>query len=85
MPNKKSNNKQPGPEIGCPILDKYLLVMKLNAHISESGDIAEYIDDNVHYGRALGYAEGKHAAYIELAGRILEGEFDPELEIKEEK
>ena len=60
-----------------PVVDKYLLVKMLHDHIDESGDIAEYIGNNIHYGRALGYAEGKQAAYAELAERILEGEFDP--------
>jgi hypothetical protein len=67
-------------EIVCPIIDKYTLVMKLRAQIGEAGDIAGYIDETVQYGRALGYAEGKHAAYVELMNRIFEGEFDPAFE-----
>jgi hypothetical protein len=63
-----------------PVVDKYLIVKKLEATACESRDIAEYIDVNIHYGRALGYAEGKLAAYLEIAERILKGEFDPMFE-----
>jgi len=64
----------------CLAVDKAALVMKLGALAEESGDIAGYISDTVQYGRALGYAEGKHAAYRELAHRVLGGEFDPFVE-----
>jgi hypothetical protein len=74
------NNQQQETQTIIPIVDKYTLVRKLRALIEESRDIAEYIDDNVQYGRALGYAEGKHSAYLEIVGRVLDGEFDPEFE-----
>lgn len=61
-----------------PTLDKYQIIKKLTALAEESNDIAEYIGDTVQYGRALGYAEGKLAAYKETAKLILNGEFDAE-------
>ena len=76
--NAKKNTEPEQMEI-VPIVDKYLIVKTLHDHIDESSDIAEYIGNNIHYGRALGYAEGKQAAYVELAKRILEGEFDPDV------
>ena len=62
----------------CPIVDKHLIVGELITMAEESGDIAKYIRDKVQYGRALGYAEGKRAAYAEIAYRIVKGKFDPE-------
>ena len=59
-----------------PEIDTFLFVIKLHGLIEESRDIAEYIDTNVQYGRALGYAEGKHAAYRDIARRLFEGEFE---------
>jgi hypothetical protein len=41
-----------------------------------SGTIAKYIDEKLHYGRALGFAEGQFAAFTEIKNRILKGEFD---------
>ena len=80
MAKEKRQIEKKDPEAICPIVDKYQIVTKLRSMIDESGDIAEYIDENVHYGRALGYAEGRHAAYNEIANRIIEGDFDPYLE-----
>ena len=77
---EKQQEQQNQQEAICPIVDKYALIAKLNAQIEESEDIADYIGDTVQYGRALGYAEGKNAAYSELANRILIGEFDPFVE-----
>jgi len=71
---KKENIEQ--KEI-CPFVDKYQIVTKLRSLIEESGDIAVYINETVGYGRALGYAEGRHAAYNEITNRIIEGDFDP--------
>jgi hypothetical protein len=73
---EKSNSQQETQTI-IPIIDKYTIIKSLQSLIRESRDIAGYIDDNVNYGRALGYAEGKHAAYLEIVGRVLDGEFDP--------
>lgn len=56
-------------------IDAGLLISKLVSLIEESGSIAGYIGDTVQYGRALGYAEGKLNAYVELLDRVLEGEF----------
>jgi hypothetical protein len=71
------NNSQQETQTIIPVIDKYTIVKNLQSLIRESRDIAGYIDDNVNYGRALGYAEGKHAAYLEIVGSILDGEFDP--------
>ena len=56
-------------------IDAGLFLSKLISLIEESGSIAGYIGDTVQYGRALGYAEGKLNAYVELLDRVLEGEF----------
>jgi DNA-binding helix-hairpin-helix protein with protein kinase domain len=61
-----------------PEIDTFLFVIKLHGLIEESRDIAQYIDANVQYGRALGYAEGKHAAYRDIAKRLFDGEFEVE-------
>ena len=57
-----------------------LLITKLETLIEESGSIADYICENVQYGRALGYAEGKFNAYIELLDRVIGGEFDNDVQ-----
>jgi hypothetical protein len=64
-------------EMSCPFLDKGSVIIKLSALVAESGAIADYIQDTVQYGRALGYADGRQAAYLDLASRIIDGEFDP--------
>ena len=76
--SKKNSNKTPVLEHMeiIPLVDKYLIVKTLYDYIDESGNIAEYIGDNIRYGRALGYSEGKHAAYVTLAEQILDGKFD---------
>ena len=75
--NKNENQEQQMPEMICPIVDKHAIIKTLETLAQETGDIAGYIDVSVRYGRALGYVEGKHTAYMELAYMILEGEFDP--------
>ena len=59
-----------------PKIDTFIFVLKLYGLIEESCDIAGYIDKTVSYGRALGYAEGKHAAYRDIVMRLLNGEFE---------
>jgi hypothetical protein len=76
---KQQNQKNMKPEILINHnVDKYALVKKLQTQAEESRDIADYILGNIAYGRPLGYADGKHAAYRELTERILKGEFDSE-------
>ena len=81
MSNNKSENQeqqmQQEPDTICPIVDKHAIITKLETLAQETGDIAGYIDVSARYGRASGYVEGKHTAYMELAYIILEGEFDP--------
>jgi hypothetical protein len=77
MTARKKKSEEP-EWVFIPVVDKLRLAKKLQALTQESGDIAEYIDDHIHYGRALGYAEGKKAAYGEIAKRVLDGEFDPD-------
>ena len=38
----------------------------------------EYIGDIIRYRRALGYAEGKQAASLDLSKQVLNGDFDAE-------
>jgi len=79
MAKEKRQENRTGPEEVCPVLDKFGLVITLRSLIEESSSIAKYIDDTVQYGRALGYTEGRLAAYIEIVDRILEGDFDPDM------
>ena len=58
-----------------PDAEAGLLLIKLECFIEESGKIAEYINETVHYGRILGYAEGRYDAYTELYERVINGEF----------
>ena len=84
--SKQITNKNPEldqKEI-LPLVDKYLLLEVLSSHVDESSDIAEYIGDNIRYGRALGYTEGKATAYNELIGRILNGEFDANVVVEDD-
>ena len=76
MTKEKRQEDKVDPVTICPSVDKYHIIIKLKSLIEESGCIAEYIDEYVHYGRALGYTEGRHAAYADITNRILEGEFD---------
>ena len=71
----KKPSKQAVKDI-APIVFKFNLIKKLQTLSEESDDIAGYIDCNINYGRALGYAEGKHSAYNDILQRIFEGEFD---------
>jgi hypothetical protein len=57
-------------------IDKYLITKELQTLTDGSGIIAKYIDDKLHYGRALGFAEGQSAAFAEIKNRVLKGEFD---------
>ena len=82
-PNTKKSPNTEQMEI-VPIVDKCLIVKTLHDYIDESSDITEYIGDTIRYGRALGYAEGKQAAYVELAKRLLDGEFDAEVVMEED-
>ena len=81
-------NRSNSPELDTieimPIVDKLLIVKKLKTLTEESTNIAEYIGDNIHYGRALGYAEGKAAAYYEIAKRIIDGEFDADVVVEDD-
>jgi hypothetical protein len=74
------NNQQQETQTIILAIDKYTIVKYLQSLIRESRDIAEYLESNVQYGQAFAYAEGKHTAYLEIAGRILDGEFDPFIE-----
>ena len=80
MIKEKKQKDKKGQGAICPIIDKYLIATKLKAMVEESGSIAEYIGDTVQYGRALGYAEGRHAACLGIMNEVLEGEFDPYME-----
>jgi hypothetical protein len=40
-------------------IDKYLITKELQTLAEGSGIIAKYIDDKLHYGRALGFADGQ--------------------------
>jgi hypothetical protein len=67
-------------ESNAVAIDGRRLICKLNCWTEESSDIASYVDETLHHGRALGYAEGKRAAYIFLASKIHDGDFDLEKE-----
>ena len=73
MANKKKDEIVIVPE---PEIDTRLFLVKLEGLLEESASIANYIGENVQYGRALGFAEGKYIAYAELLDRVLNGEFD---------
>jgi len=59
-----------------PEIDAGLFLMKMEGLIEESTSIANYIGGNVKYGRALGFAEGRYSAYVEILERVINGEFD---------
>ena len=73
---RQERQEQREPETTSHTVDKRAIIAKLETLAQETGDIAGYIDETVRYGRALGYVEGKQTAYVEIAYRILEGEFD---------
>ena len=81
---KNINDKQTAQEIPAEkeehifmVVDKRALVEKLATMAKEAIAIASYIDENISYGRALGYAEGKAYAYADLIDSILDGDLDP--------
>lgn len=53
---ESDNNEELGADF-CPFVDKQALIVMMKMLIDESNDIAGYIDQNVHYGRALGYGQ----------------------------
>jgi hypothetical protein len=63
-------------------IDKYLIAVELQILAEGSNEIAKYIDQTVHYGRALGYAEGRTAAFNEIHKRIIRSEFDFDPEVR---
>ena len=77
MAKEKGHKEKEEQDDIYPLVDKYHLLVKLKSLTGESGKIAVYIDNNIQYGRALGYAEGRNAAFSEIMNRILDGEFDP--------
>ena len=58
------------------IIYKEPLISKLEALAEESCDISKYVGSRIRYGRALGYAEGKLSAYVQILDQIHKGEFD---------
>jgi hypothetical protein len=76
MAKKQKTQEKKVPEVIYHPLDKSLIIFKLGSLAEEAGDIAAYIDETVQYGRALGYAEGRQAAYSDFSSRIAYGEFD---------
>jgi len=59
-----------------PNIDPIIFVTHLYEKMKESRDIAEYIEETVNYGRALGYAEGRAVVYADIIKSALDGEFD---------